>query len=92
MTVQLYMKTARSSVDELEICALKQILADRKLRGTIYKRFLHPVFGLDESDSVEVSMAKISCFNHSEFFALAKTSFVQPFTEWLLSHRSSTFL
>ncbi|GAV03112.1 hypothetical protein RvY_13589 [Ramazzottius varieornatus] len=28
MTVQFYMKTARSSVDELEICALKQILAD----------------------------------------------------------------
>ncbi|GAU98411.1 hypothetical protein RvY_09563 [Ramazzottius varieornatus] len=32
MTVQFYMKTARSSVDELGIFALKQILADRPRR------------------------------------------------------------
>ena len=63
--MQFFIKLANSSTDELEVCALIQMLSNRKLRGTVYRRFLQPVFDLHELDSIEAAMSKIANFDPS---------------------------
>ena len=75
LSMQFFIKLANSSTDELEVCALKQMLSNRKLRGTVYKRFIQPVFDLHEFDSVETAMSKIANFNPSVFLTAAKSAF-----------------
>ena len=75
LSIEFYIKLASKTDTELEFRALKQLLSNRKIQGTIYTRFLQPVFDLKNSDPVDVALAKIAKFNSSDFLLAEKNKF-----------------
>ena len=75
MTIRYYQRTAAKEQSDLEHCALRQIFINKKYRGTIFIRFLKPVFNIFDSDLPEIAVQKILSLRTDCFLKEAREQF-----------------
>ena len=75
MTIRYYRRTAVKEQSDLEHSALCQIFINKKYGGTIFTRFLKPVFSISDSNSPEIAVRNISSFKMNCFLKEARDQF-----------------